>query len=337
MSLYIGEGFFKPSPFFNFQFPKIRNLREIIKNKKMKDKILIFLGFLLVFSCKSTEKVQYAANEILPKEKALLWKISANGLKKPSYLFGTIHLIPKSEFDFNELTKNALKSTQRIAFEIDMKEMTNLSSQISLMGKAFMAGGKTLRDLLTPEDYAFVRTKMDSKGLPLTMMERMKPMFLSTMFGTDEESSAASNANMTSVEMELFKLSKKQKKESAGLETAAYQMGIFDSIPYEAQAKMLVDALKSTDGGDDDFGKMIDLYQSKNIQEMQSSIISAESGMKDYEDLLLNKRNANWIAPMGRMMRDKPTFFAVGAGHLAGKSGVIALLRKQGYRVEAVD
>jgi uncharacterized protein len=299
--------------------------------------ILLFLSFLLVFSCKSTEKVQYAESDILPKEKALLWKISANGLKKPSYLFGTIHLIPKNEFDFTEKTKHALKSTDRIAFEIDMKEMTNLRTQISLMSKAFMAGGKTLRDLLAPEDYAFVRTKMDSKGLPITMLERMKPMFLSTMLGTDEESSVSANANMTSVEMELYKLSKKQKMESAGLETAAYQMAIFDSIPYEAQAQMLVDALHSTESGDDEFGKMIDLYQSKNIQEMQSSIISEDTGMKDFEDLLLNKRNVNWIAPMGKMMRSKPTFFAVGAGHLGGKSGVIALLRRQGYKVEAIE
>jgi uncharacterized protein len=303
----------------------------------MKSNLLLLFSWVLLFGCKSTEKVTYSANDILPKEKALLWKISANGLKKPSYLFGTIHVIPKNEFDLNELTKNALKNTQRIAFEIDMKEMTNLRTQINLMSKAFMAGGKTLRDLLSPEDYAFVRTKMDSKGLPITMMERMKPMFLSTMFGTDEESSLTATANMTSVEMELYKLAKKQKKESAGLETASYQMAIFDSIPYSAQAKMLVEGLKSTEGGDDEFAKMIELYQSKNIQEMQSSIVSEDSGMKEYEDLLLNKRNSNWVAPMSRMMRDKPTFFAVGAGHLGGKSGVIALLRKQGFRVEAVD
>jgi uncharacterized protein len=298
--------------------------------------ILFFLSFLLVFSCKSTGKVQYSENDILPKEKALLWKISANGLKKPSYLFGTIHLIPKNEFDFTEKTKQALKNTNRIAFEIDMKEMTNLRTQISLMSKAFMAGGKTLRDLLTPEDYAFVRTKMDSKGLPITMMERLKPMFLSTMFGSDEDA-VASNSNMTSVELELFKLSKKQKKESTGLETAAYQMAIFDSIPYIDQAKMLVDALRNTEGGDGEFAKMIEMYQSKNIQEMQKMIGSEEAGMKEFEDLLLNKRNANWIAPMIRLMRTQPTFFAVGAGHLGGKSGVIALLRRQGYKVEAVE
>jgi uncharacterized protein len=298
---------------------------------------LLFLSFLLLFSCKSTEKVQYSENDILPKEKALLWKISANGLKKPSYLFGTIHLIPKNEFDFTEKTKQALKSTDRIAFEIDMKEMTNLRTQISLMSKAFMAGGKTLRDLLPPEDYAFVRTKMDSKGLPITMMEKMKPMFLSTMFGTDDETSTASNANMTSVEMELFKMSKKQKKESTGLETASYQMAIFDSIPYELQAKMLVDALRNSEGGEGEFAKMIEMYQSKNIQEMQKMIGSEDASMKGFEDLLLNNRNSNWIAPMGRLMRTKPTFFAVGAGHLGGKSGVITLLRRQGYRVEAVD
>ncbi len=66
---------------------------------------------------------------------------------------------------------------------------------------------------------------------------------------------------MTSVEMELYRQVKRRKLESAGLETAAYQMGIFDSIPYEAQAKMLVETLRNTEGADDDFGKMIELHQ----------------------------------------------------------------------------
>ena len=56
--------------------------------------------------------------------------------------------------------------------------------------------------------------------------------------------------------------------------------------------------------------------------------------MGGYEDVLLNRRNRNWIPVMGKFMRDKPTLFAVGAGHLGGPSGVVALLRKEGYRVE---
>lgn len=295
-----------------------------------------FIAAIAFTACHSTQKITYSPEQLLPAQKALLWKISGNGLGKPSYLLGTIHLIPKDQFHFSDATFDALADAKRVTFEIDMKEMTNIGAQLGLLTKAFMNGGKTLKDLLSPDDYAFVKQKLDTKGMPSTMLERMKPMFISTMFSSDDESGVGA-ANMTSVEMELFRQVKRRKLESAGLETASYQMAIFDSIPYEAQAKMLVETLRNTDGADNDFGKMIELYRQKDINAMEAMMGESEFGMDAYEDILLRNRNRNWIPVMGRMMREKPTLFAVGAGHLGGAMGVIALLRTEGYRVEAAD
>ena len=132
-------------------------------------------------------------------------------------------------------------------------------------------------------------------------------------------------------------MARRRKLESAGLETAAYQMAIFDSIPYEAQAKMLVESLRSAnDGqdGEDELAKMLELYRNQDINGMQTMIGDSQYGMDNYEDVLLKNRNHNWIPIMRRYMLDAPTLFAVGAGHLGGESGVVALLRKEGYRVE---
>lgn len=291
-------------------------------------------------ACK-TGKVTYAPDKIVPTEKSVFWKISGNGLKKPSYLYGTIHLIPKDDFKLPVVVVDALEDSKRVAFEIDMKEMTNFRTQMSLITKSFMAGGKTLKDLLSPEDYALVKAKMEEKGLPGGMFERMKPMFLSTLFSSDEDGGTANGGNMTSVEMELFRASKRQQLESTGLETAAYQMSIFDSIPYEAQAKMLVDGLRDTGSGNPDgeseLDTMLKLYRDQDITGMQSMISDVQYGMSKYEEILLNQRNRNWIPVMNRLMKEKPTIFAVGAGHLGGTGGVVALLRKEGYKVEVVQ
>lgn len=306
----------------------------------MKNLAILFVSFLLgTIGCKPAEKaVAYTPENIVPTEKSLVWKISGKGLKKPSFLYGTIHMIPKDQFELPEPVREGLDKVRRVAFEIDMKEMTNLRSQMSLITKSFMAGGKTLKDLLNEEDYALVRAKMAEKGLPAGMFERMKPMFLSTLFSSDE-SSPMGGGSVTSVEMELFKMSKNRRLESAGLETAAYQMSVFDSIPYTAQAQMLVDGLRSMDSlstGEDQLDEMLRMYRDQDISAMQS-MIGEDSGMGQYEDILLVKRNQNWIPVMARMMADKPTLFAVGAGHLGGKFGVVALLRKEGYRVESIN
>ncbi|MBV6443728.1 MAG: hypothetical protein EPGJADBJ_05514 [Saprospiraceae bacterium] len=303
----------------------------------MKNYFFWLLPALVGFGCASSKKAVYPPDKIVPAEKSLVWQISGNGLKKPSYLYGTIHLIPKNEFEFPPAAREGLDNVQRVTFEIDMKEMTNLRTQIGLMSKAFMAGGKTLKDLMSADDYAFVKGKMSEKGLPGGMFERMKPMFLSTLFSTDDEGGLSSNSRMTSVEMELYRMARRRKLESAGLETAAYQMAIFDSIPYDAQAKMLVESLRSTEAsesGEDELSKMLKMYRDQDINAMQTMIGDAQYGMGDYEDILLKNRNHNWIPAMGRMMREKPTLFAVGAGHLGGENGVVALLRKEGYKVE---
>lgn len=303
----------------------------------MKNLAIFLATFILgVIGCKPAEKaVAYSPQTIVPTEKSLAWKITGMGLKKPSYLYGTIHMIPKKEFELPGAVREALDQVRRVTFEIDMKEMTNLRSQLSLVTKSFMAGGKTLKDLLSAEDYRLVKDKMAEKGLPGGMFERMKPMFLSTLFSSDEEAPLG-GGNITSVEMELYRMGKNRRLETAGLETAAYQMSVFDSIPYAVQAKMLVDGLRSmdtTDTSESQMDQLLKLYRDQDITAMQT-MIGEESGMGEYEDILLKKRNQNWIPVMGRMMAEKPTLFAVGAGHLGGENGVVALLRKAGYRVE---
>ncbi|MBL7826582.1 MAG: TraB/GumN family protein [Saprospiraceae bacterium] len=303
-------------------------------------KLLFLLGVIWLAACKTGQQAAvYTPEQLVPTEKSLVWKISGNGLKSPSYLYGTIHLIPKKEYEMPETVRKALDQCKQVAFEIDMKELTNLRTQMSLMTKAFMAGNKTLKDLLSKEDYAFVKEKMAEKGLPGGMMERMKPMFLSTLLTNEEEGeSAMGTGAMTSVEMELYKSAKRRKLATTGLETTAYQMAIFDSIPYQAQAKMLIDGLRSTEtdgsGEDGQLGQMLKMYREQDINAMQAMIADEAKGMAQYEELLLKKRNRNWIAPMSRLMREKPTIFAVGAGHLGGEWGVVALLRKAGFRVE---
>lgn len=319
----------------------VRLFPHEIDSDNMKKILLWLLPALVWVSCKSAEKTTYTPEQIVPTEKALLWKISGNGLKKPSYLFGTIHMIPKSDYQMTETMRIALDHIKQVAFEIDMKDMTNFKTQLGLMTKSFMAGGKTLKDLLPAEDYTFVKQKMSEKGLPSGMFERMKPMFLSMMFSSEEDGGQTSaSGDMTSVEMELYGSAKNRGLETAGLETAGYQMSIFDSIPYEAQAKMLVESLRGVDKGADgenELDKMLEMYRAQDITAMQAMISEEPSGMGNYGDILLNNRNRNWIPVMGRYMHAKPTLFAVGAGHLGGPQGVITLLRKEGYKVEVAQ
>ena len=301
---------------------------------------ITFLLLTFLYSCSPAKKgvtqnpvtKSYAA-----KEKSLLWKVTGKELKEPSYVFGTIHMIDKNDFFLTDAMKDAFGKSDRVVFEINMEEMNDMSVLFKLMGKITMSDGQTLKDLVSPEDYKLVEKHFSEMGLPLMFLEKIKPLFLSTFASGDMAPGDLQSGEMKSYEMVFMEMAQQTKKEMGGLETIEFQLSMFDSIPYKAQADMLVDAIKSSGEGDDQFKQMVDLYKTQDMPGLYKMIEGDTEGVGEFEDLLLKGRNKNWIPIMEKMMGSKNTFFAVGAGHLGGESGVVALLRKQGYNVVAVD
>lgn len=271
---------------------------------------------------------------------ALLWRIDAPGAPAPSYLFGTIHLIDAEDFLISDSLMAAVNRSERLVFEIDPAEMTDMGAQMQLMMGAFMQGDTTLRDLLTEEEYTEVKDRFAELGLPMMFLDRIKPMFLSMLTGMDMGdlqgmmgggSDEATEGGIKSYEMELAAIAEQTEKEVDGLESSAYQMSLFDSIPLRAQANMLMASLEETpEGAEDPLKALTKVYMSGDIDGMYEMSIGEEGGLASFEKLLLVNRNKNWIEPIKTQVIQSPTVFAVGAGHLGGPEGVVRLLRAEG-------
>lgn len=270
-------------------------------------------------------------------ENALLWKISGNGIENPSYLYGTIHIIPSDDYFLPEGTLEAIGKSRKMMFEIDMKDMNDISKQMGLLNQAFMKDDLTLKDLYTEEEYAKVKNHFDKLGIPLFFMERMKPMLLTVFASGDIDPGDIQSGKAKSYEMEFYEMAEDSKMETGGLETIEYQMSVFDSIPYEEQADMLLETIEMGDASSGSMKKMVDIYKLQDIEGMQDLFKEDDAGIDGHEDVLLVNRNKNWIPVMASEMKKGITFFAVGAGHLGGPQGVIHLLREAGYELEAVN
>jgi len=299
----------------------------------------LILSFFLVLQISFGQKAAILEKSFAPtvNENSLLWQIEGKDLSTPSYLYGTIHMIGKEDFYLSDAAKEMIAEAKLVTFEINMEDMNNIWSQLGLLMNVFMKDGKTLKDLLSDEDYKIVAEHFKKIGMPLFALEKIKPMFLSVFASGDMDMNSMASGEMVSYEMEILKIAQEGDKEIGGLETAEYQMSMFDSIPYQAQAEMLVESIKSSDSGSDQFDEMVKLYKNQDLQGMSKMLSSDEEGIGEYEDILLAGRNRNWIPIMGNMMEDQTTFFAVGAGHLGGEIGVVALLRKEGYTVTAIN
>ena len=264
----------------------------------------------------------------------LLWQISGNGLTRPSFLFGTIHMLCAQDAVLSEGLKNAIAKSDQVYLEVDMD---NLFELIGTMTHMKMRGDTTLADLLSEKDYRKVKEYFEKKSspLPFSMLETFKPFLaVSTVM--------ESGINCESVAMEqiIMQEAKQDRKTIKGLETMAYQMSIFDSIPYKIQAEQLVQYIDSAGKGNNDnkeYEDLVTAYKNQDLNKLEELTKQGDMGMANYSDLLLYNRNRKWVVKLKSLMLQKSLMIAVGAGHLPGENGVISLLRKAGYIVTPME
>jgi uncharacterized protein YbaP (TraB family) len=265
---------------------------------------------------------------------SLLWKISGNGLEHPSYLFGTIHMLCKDDAVLSSNLKKAINGADDVYLEVDMD---NMMEMLSIMTSMKMKGDTTFQDLMTKEDYELVKNYFNEKEsmLPFSMLETFKPILaVSTL-----EQACLPCDQMSAMEEVIMREAKEKDKEIKGLETMSFQASMLDSIPYKMQADQLVSFIKN-EGKTDDGIEMKDLfkaYKDQNLVKLEEMMTKADAGMSGFTDLLLYKRNANWVVKLKELFKGKSLVIAVGAGHLPGEKGVISLLKKEGYTVEPVE
>ena len=265
----------------------------------------------------------------------LLWKISGNGLEKSSYLFGTVHMICKEDAYLSTNLMSAIAKADRVYLELDMD---NLFEMVGAMMKMKMNNDTTLADLLTRDEYQKTKEYFEAKVsmLPFSVLETYKPLVASSLL---MESTVACDQQVA-MEQLVMEEAKKNGKRIDGLETMAYQMSIFDSIPYKVQAQELFKSIASGDkesDSDKEYKELIKAYKEQDLNKLGQMISKSDQGMMQYEDILLNNRNRNWVAKLKTILKDKSLVIAVGAGHLPGDKGLINLLRKEGYTVTPVE
>jgi uncharacterized protein len=286
--------------------------------------LLWLVGTILVFlaGCKTSESAA------VKSDNSLLWKIEGKNLKTPSYLLGTIHILPQKDFFLSEAMKQALASTQQVVLELDMDDP---AMGMNMLQNASMSDGSTLDKLLSAEDYQKLDVLVKkSTGVGVEVFNKWQPMLVASV-----AMQQMMDNQIASYEMTLVRMAQEAQKEVKGLESIQEQTEAMATIPFPHQAKYLSEMLNDFDKQKALFGKMVELYKSQNINALLDYMVE-ESGGIDFSTVLLNQRNHKWIPKIGSIASEKSTFFAVGAGHLPGKDGVLTLLRKAGFRVTAV-
>ena len=262
----------------------------------------------------------------------LLFKISGKNMAKPSYIFGTFHILCPTDMLPMDKFAPFIDQSDQLVMEIDMDDPAEMGA---MARGAAITDGRTIKDVLTPEQYSKVDGVFTATiGTSVEPLKMLKPAILSVLIITNPKMLGCSPA---SYELSFVKLASDKKKPILGLETVAFQSQALDSSQtLEKQAQSLYDLSKDPQKSVDQLKKLIQVYKEQDVDKLKAAAVDQDKTDPEFDKKLIDDRNSVWIPKLEAFIKDKPSFIAVGAGHLGGKTGVVELLRAKGYQVTPI-
>jgi uncharacterized protein len=250
------------------------------------------------------------------------------------YLFGTIHALPPGIDWFHGTLANAFEGSHELVTEI--VETTPGEMQSAVLARAMLPEGKTLRGLLTEPQRADYEATLKTYKIPPEALDRFKPWY-AAVFLSALPVLRDGYASENGVEALLDARAKARKHPHRALETAEYQLGLFDSLPEAVQLRYLTEVIRTMPEATNELAAMVEAWKRGDADTL-ARLINEEESAPELMELLLTNRNrawAEWIA--ARLDKPGVVFMAVGAGHLAGEQSVQAQLAARGIASSRVQ
>lgn len=276
----------------------------------------------------------------------LLYRISGNGLDEPSYIVGTYHLAPASFVDDIAGVREAMAAVEQVYGEVDMSDMAR--ARELMLGAMMLPEGKSISDLFTVDEMsrinAYMREVMGvdfSNPLIASQMGRMRPSMLATQLMLLQYMKLTPGFKPTELIDEYFQAeARKQGKRVGGFESEEFQMALlYGDMSDAKEREELLELVDNNAEAIAEMQRMADAYFSLDIKRlgdmMEGEVESGDMTLEEFKRMVTD-RNRRWVEAMPEVMSSAPTLFVVGAGHLPGDEGVIALLKDAGYKVKAV-
>lgn len=273
----------------------------------------------------------------------IFYKIEGNGLTSPSYIFGTHHLAPLSVIDSIPGCREAFKAADQVVGEIDMT-IDQMTLATKMQPYMMAPADSTLSKVFTPEELKIVGDEFEKwapmPGMNVQMLDMMRPMVVTTMISVGMVQKELPNYNPTEQLDTYFQGDAKARgKEIKGLETPEFQAELlYCKVPIAEQAKALLELAKDPKDSMEKSKKLNELYLAQDIEGLMALTNESDNSSDEsaFMEALVNMRNANWVKELPDIMKERPSFIAVGALHLPGENGVIEGLRKAGYTVTPI-
>lgn len=277
----------------------------------------------------------------LASQAQLLWKVSGNGLGRPSYIFGTHHMAPSTMIDQIPGINAAIDGCDIVVGEIEKDSLMSKEAQMKMANAMIAPTDSTLDMLYTPTEYAVIEKVFDkyfgAMGVKLAQMKTLKPNAISTQLQAMQAVKYFPNFDANNlIDIAVQDRANKAGRPSASLESLQEQIDLLFNAPLTEQAKNLLEACRQDAFFQEQSSALAEAYMHQDLDKLMAVMTDATMGGESEEamEALIYSRNRNWAEKLVKIMPERTCLVCVGAGHLPGPQGLLQLLRNKGYTVE---
>lgn len=267
--------------------------------------------------------------------KSLLYKVSSKN--STVYILGSIHLAKPELYPLDRVITNAYNNSDVLVVEVDPSSQESMSSmQDTMIRSGMYPRGKSLRSELSAKTYMSLQNYTNKVGIPLEVMEQMKPWVVMLQLTVTEMMRLGYSPEL-GIDKHFLDKARKENKSVLELETAEEQMALLSKEDKEFQDKLLLYTLESMHEVEpmlDEMFKGWERGDAAAFDKIMNMPLETDPSLKEVYDDLITKRNYKMTDKIEGFLKTKKDYFVVvGSGHVIGKEGIVDLLQERGFRV----
>ncbi|WP_298305451.1 TraB/GumN family protein [uncultured Erythrobacter sp.] len=262
-----------------------------------------------------------------------MWKVSDEDTT--IYLFGTVHVLPKDLEWYDAEIDAALSASDTVVTEIKMDPASEAAMTQLAQSRGVFTDGTTLRSLLDEDQTATYETALAGLGAPPQAFDPLKPWLAGLTLSILPLMQQGYDPNAG---VDKVIISRAGERTQDALETAEFQIGIFDGLPQEAQVAFMMEAVEGMPKVKETIDSMVAEWVEGDPDGL-AAVMNADLTDEALAEALLYSRNATWAEWIENRLDSTPgtVFIAVGAGHLAGEKSVQDYLAERDIVSERVQ
>lgn len=273
-----------------------------------------------------------AARRSATPARHLVWRVAKDG-RTVAYLVGSIHLLTQYAYPLPPLFDQIWAETKVLVEEVDFGEAADPAQAAGAAAGAVLPDGESLRNLLDTATYARVTDKAMAAGMPMMLVDRMKPWLVAMTLMVPELQHAGFDP-ARGLDRHFYDRAVADRRPVRGLETAAYQLDRMNGLPLPVQVDMLRTYLDDVEQQVRSLEALVRAWRSGDVAALESLLLKEFRDAPGVYQRLLVERNRNWVPRIAQCAASEPCMVVVGGAHLLGPDSIVAMLATAGFTVE---